>query len=287
MKDSEKEEKKLVQWHPAFFAGIQIEFGQEAKYLTFEPEHLLGKKPLGIDVLIKKENNRPLKKNIGRIFKKYNIIEYKGPGDYLSVDSLYKTYGYACFYKADVQKVNAIKIDDLTITLISEGYPREMIHHLREVRGYRVEEVEQGIYYVFGDNLPIQIVVTGRLSKEENRWLRSLTATLNEREEIEELIAEYKQHKNEELYKAVMDVVVRANRHEFEEVKKMCEALEELMKDELEAKKDEGKKIGGKQGENRVNALILKLSEIGRNEDIVKAAGDEEYQQKLFEEFGL
>lgn len=287
MKCIGKEEKKLVQWHPAFFAGIQIEFGEEAEYLTFEPEHLLGKKPLGIDVLIKKEKDRPLKKNIGRIFRKYNIIEYKSPGDYLSVDSFYKTYGYACFYKADVQKVNAIKVDDLTITLVSEGYPREMIHHLRLVRGYQVEEVERGIYYVFGDKLPIQIVVTGQLSKEENRWLRSLTATLGGRKEAEELIAEYKQHKNEELYKAVMDAIVRAKRHEFEEVKKMCEALEELMKDELEAKKNEGKRIGTRQGENRVNALVLKLSELGRTEDIIKAAGDGEYQQRLFEEFGL
>lgn len=130
-------------------------------------------------------------------------------------------------------------------------------------------------------------MVTGQLSKEENRWLRSLTATLGGRKEAEELIAEYKQHKNEELYKAVMDAIVRANRHEFEEVKKMCEALEELMKDELEAKKNEGKRIGTRQGENRVNALVLKLSELGRTEDIIKAAGDGEYQQRLFEEFGL
>ena len=30
--------EKLLQWHPAFFAGIQIEFGEEAKYPEFKSE---------------------------------------------------------------------------------------------------------------------------------------------------------------------------------------------------------------------------------------------------------
>ena len=37
----------------------------------------------------------------------------------------------------------------------------------------------------------------------------------------------------------------------------------------------------------RVNALIILLSEQGRTEDIIKSAYDREYQQKLFDEFGL
>ena len=50
---TQKEEK--IQWHPAFDAALQIELGEEAKYLTFEPEHLLSKKPMQIDVLVKNE----------------------------------------------------------------------------------------------------------------------------------------------------------------------------------------------------------------------------------------
>ena len=45
-------ESSPIQWHPAFYAGIQIEFGKEAKYLTFESEHLLGSKPMQIDVIV-------------------------------------------------------------------------------------------------------------------------------------------------------------------------------------------------------------------------------------------
>ncbi len=75
----------------------------------------------------------------------------------------------------------------------------------------------------------------------------------------------------------------------------MCLAIEELMKDELEAKRKEGVKEGMKEGmkegrraeKQRVNTLILKLSELGRTDEIVKAAADETYQNQLFEEFGL
>ena len=68
-----------IQWHPAFDAALQIEFGDEAKYLEFDPEHLISKKPMQIDVLVKNEKHVKLRKNIGRIFRQYNIIEYKSP----------------------------------------------------------------------------------------------------------------------------------------------------------------------------------------------------------------
>ena len=50
---------------------------------------------------------------------------------------------------------------------------------------------------------------------------------------------------------------------------------------------NEGYDGGRQNGQKRVNTLIIKLSEAGRTDDIIKAAGDREYQEKLFEEFGL
>ena len=71
-------EKKFRQWHPAFYAGTQIEFQEEATNLIFENEHQLGTKPMEIDILIiKKESGKPIQKNIGKIFRKYNVVEYK------------------------------------------------------------------------------------------------------------------------------------------------------------------------------------------------------------------
>ena len=67
----------------------------------------------------------------------------------------------------------------------------------------------------------------------------------------------------------------------------MCNALLELMKDELDEKREEGIKEGESLGVNRINQLILKLSELNRTDDILKAAADREYQKKLLKEFGL
>ena len=46
-----KSTKDTIQWHPAFQASLQIEFEAEAEKLTFEPEHLLSKKPMQMDEL--------------------------------------------------------------------------------------------------------------------------------------------------------------------------------------------------------------------------------------------
>ena len=48
-----------------------------------------------------------------------------------------------------------------------------------------------------------------------------------------------------------------------------------------------GVKKGMQTGESRVNALILKLIESGRNDEIEKTVTDKAYQEKLFKEFNL
>ena len=49
----------------------------------------------------------------------------------------------------------------------------------------------------------------------------------------------------------------------------------------------EGKAKGIAENQKQMNTLILKLSQSGRIDDIVKSASDEAFQQKLFEEFDL
>lgn len=69
----------------------------------------------------------------------------------------------------------------------------------------------------------------------------------------------------------------------------MCEAILEMMQDELNEKFEDGKKLGEDIGrklcEERINALNQKLSTLGRIDDIIKASSDASYQQKLLEEF--
>lgn len=244
-----KRERPVLQWHPAFFASIQIELCEEEGKVRFESEHQLGAKPMLIDVLIiKKDSNEPMEKNIGRIFRKYNIVEYKSPKDYLSIDDFYKVYGYACFYKADVVHVDSIGVDEITLTFVCKGYPQKLIQHLTEVRGYEVEQYEEGIYYIKGDIFPIQVIVTSRLSKEENFWLRNLTDDLPDRAAVEELAKEYHEHRKNTLYRSVMNVIVKANEELFEEESNMCEAIIDLFRDEYDKGVEEAKQLGVQQG---------------------------------------
>ena len=140
-----KDPKERLQWHPAFYAGLQIELKDEADRLIFENEHQLGTKPKEIDVLIiKKDKGRVIRKNIGRIFRQRNIVEYKSPLDYLSIDDFYKVYGYTCFYKSDTSQMDSIPIEELTITLVTGKYPRKLMHHLKTTLRYQVKKRKAG-----------------------------------------------------------------------------------------------------------------------------------------------
>lgn len=285
-------EKKLFQWHPANYAGLQIEFEDEKKYLSFEDEHQLGTKPMAIDILIiKNTEGYKVKKNIGHIFRKYNIIEYKSLDDYLSIDDFYKVYGYTCFYKADTPTVNQIEVNELTITFISRKYPRKLLRHLELERGFAIQKIESGIYYIVGDAIPIQFIVANKLSQTENLWLKGLTNQLHNYELTAALTKDYYEHKQNTLYESVMDIIMRANKKQFEEANNMCEAMKEFIwehyGDEIMKEKQASFTNGTQNGERKVNTLIFKLSELGRIDDILKSATDTEYQQQLFKEFGL
>ena len=124
--------------------------------------------------------------------------------------------------------------------------------------------------------------------REKNLWLYSLTDTLKDMSVTRQLLEDYKKNKEDQLYQAVMEIIVKANENRLKEGKRdMCNALLELMKDELDEKREEGIREGESLGESRINQLNLKLSELSRSDEILKAAVDREYQKKLLKEFGL
>lgn len=237
-----------IQWHPAFDAALQIELGDEAKYLKFESEHMLTKKPMQIDVLVKNDKHVKIQKNIGRIFRQYNIIEYKSPKDDLNIDDFYKTYAYACIYKSDTEAVDRIQATELTISFVCYHYPRAMLNKLERDRGITVESVDDGIYYLLGDAIPIQLIVVPALSKENNYWLNNLRNDLKSGGEIRRFIELYEKNKNSKLYQALADTIMRANWKEVKEERKMCEALKELFADDLRESELKGRNAGKIEG---------------------------------------
>jgi len=165
-----------IPWHPAFIEALQLELEAYKDVLEFIPELQLTTEPLRIDcVVIKKTKEVKIDKNIGKIFRTWNLIEYKSPDDYVAVKDFYKVYGYACIYAY----LNETPITDLTITFVESHYPRELLKHLEKVKGYTVAKTSSGIYNVVGDIIPIQIIDSRKLTAEENVWLRSLRSDLD------------------------------------------------------------------------------------------------------------
>ena len=238
-----------LQWHPGFSAALRVELEEELDELCIEDEHMLSKKPMQIDVLVvKKKGEQPIRKNIGRIFRKHNIIEYKSPEDYLSINDFYKVYGYTCFYQSETKRVKEIPPEEITITFICNHYPQKLLEHLKKFKGIEVKKQEAGIYYLSGDSFPIQLVIVKELSKEENYWLQNLRCNLKTGEEIQEVVRRYEQVKHKAYYSEVMNLIVRANQKQMEEEKNMCEALNELFAEELKEADLRGRKEGRREG---------------------------------------
>lgn len=267
-----------LQWHSGFSAALRVELEDELDELCIEDEHMLSKKPMQIDVLVvKKKGEQPIRKNIGRIFRKHNIIEYKSPEDYLSINDFYKVYGYTCFYQSETKRVKDIPPEEITMTFICNHYPQKLLEHLKKFKGIEVEKQEAGLYYLLGDSFPIQLVIVKELSKEENYWLQNLRCNLKTGEEIQEVVRRYEQVKHKAYYSDVMNLIVRVNQKQMEEEKNMCEALNELFAEELKEADLRGRKEGRKEG--RSVGQIEKLKELvqkklAKNQSIEKIADD-------------
>jgi hypothetical protein len=170
-------------------------------------------------VIIKKSKDVAIKKNIGAMFRRENLVEYKSPEHYFSIGEFYKTYGYACLYAY----LNKVSITETTISFVENHYPRDLIAHLKEIRGYQVEERCPGIYTVIGDIIPIQIIDSRKLSTDENLWLKNLSDTLDI-PEIQEIIGKIQQRSQDAQILVYLNAVYKANFENMEEAFKMTEA---------------------------------------------------------------
>lgn len=124
-------ESTKIQWHPGFYATTEIELRSNKNDLHFIREYNLSKKPLQIDMLIiEKLKNVQIQNEIGKLFRKYNVIEYKSPDDEMNIDDFFKTVGYAYLYKGLGEKVNQIPLEELTASLFRERKPLDLMKEL-------------------------------------------------------------------------------------------------------------------------------------------------------------
>ena len=208
-----------IAWHPAFVEAMQMELDDYKDALEFHPEFQLTSQPLRIDcVIIKKAKGVTINKNIATIFRDKNIVEYKSPDDYVSIEDFNKVYAYAYLYAS----FERVPITSLTMTFIESRYLRDLLTHFEQERNYQVEETSPGIYTVRGDILPMQIINSRRLSPVENRWLKDLNNNLALEAALDFISIINALGKTARI-EAYLDVIIRANRDVMEEALHMGE----------------------------------------------------------------
>ena len=269
-----KDSPEKIQWHPAFAAAMGLEFKSDYEYVRIEQEHNLSKEPLRIDLLVLKVNNteRKFSNEIGHIMKTYNIIEYKSPEDSLNIDDYYKTIGYASLYKGMGEYVNRIPDREVTVSMFCTRKPVKMLNMLKK-DGAVIEQKFPGIYYITGNTLfPVQMVVVKELDKQTHSSLRVLMDKAD-REDVETFLqnsVKANEPWEREDIDAVLQASVSANKELYEAIRRdsgMCQALRELMKDEIEDAEKRAEKRGERRGERRgeKNGGIRKESIIVKN----------------------
>lgn len=276
---------KKIQWHPGFCAAAEIELRANREELEFHREYNLSKKPLQIDLLvIEKLRDVQIENEIGRLFRKYNVVEYKSPEDGLNIDDFFKVLGYAYLYKGLGEKVDQIPVEELTASFFRETKPVKMMKELVRY-GCVIREYASGIYYVEGPMIPVQIIVTKELKSKEHSSLKVLAMQVEKADihnfvEYARTFTEPGDRRNAD---AVLQVSVTANKELYDQIKRrdadMCDAIKELLKEEFED--------AMVKGENRLNMLYSKMEQDGRREEIFQAMKDPEFLKKLYKEYGM
>ena len=229
---NKKEKQKKLQWHPAFCSALRLEL---------------------LEDVVKVKKNCKIKNEIGKIFRKHNIFEYKSPKDELNIDTFYKAVAYACLYKVLPNHVDEIPAEEITITLIRDRKPVKLLGEL-EKSGYECQKETAGIYYVYDVMFPVQIIASSELDTDMHVQLKALTNHLEEslmRQYLLQVSTFEGREKN--LADIVLQVIVNSNMEKVLEWKGseriMCEALRVLMADELNEERMEGQREGRVEGQ--------------------------------------
>ena len=270
-----------IQWHPRFIGAMNLELKKNRDDLLFEKEYNLNTKPLEIDLLVIKKNaDIQIDNEIGKIFRGHNILEYKSPRDELDIDTFYKASAYASLYKSYGKTLDAIKADDVTVSLVRQAKPYGLLRYF-EGHGYLVTNPYRGIYYIQKKVLfPTQIIVTKELKWEEHIWLRSLSDRL-EKHNLLELLEEIENlhgKANREFAWSVLEVGLEANEQVVKELMgdgNMSEELLEILKPIIEPKIILREQQARKEA---IKAAVGLLRKFGHSEKEIEYAIMEQYR---------
>ncbi|MCI5641355.1 MAG: hypothetical protein MR316_10320 [Lachnospiraceae bacterium] len=275
--------KSTIQWHPAFCAALELEFQKDADALEFQREYSLSRKLLLVDLIVIKKENCAMHNNIGAIFRKYNLFEYKSEDAALNVDTYFKTLSYAFLYKSAGDIVDQIDIRSITISFVRARKPIKLFQWFNK-NGYTILPRYSGIYYITKDGFPpTQCIILSELSGEEHIFLQALKKTLSQ-QQVEQFIlaaTSSSTQKTDDCINAMLAIMLQHNKQLFHNIYQggnvtMCEALRELFHDELEEREAKGIALGQLKGSIQTLYQYCSLSvpeiaqEVNKPEDFVR-----------------
>lgn len=226
-KIKEKSRKKChVNWHEAAACALQIDLKDYASSLEYMTEYKLGKGSYRIDILvIRKLTGQIIPVTIANLFRTFNLFEVKGIGSSASIDSYYKTIGYAGLLIDQLGKKNQYSSLDICLTHLSCHYPRKLMAHLQKERKIRVENFSPGVYHINKETFHTQIIVTSELSPKEYLYLHCLTNKLRDVGLINRLTDDYSLHQEQDVYIRYMNQLTNANQRKKGATPMVCEGI--------------------------------------------------------------
>ncbi|MBR1476331.1 MAG: hypothetical protein IJ608_00010 [Lachnospiraceae bacterium] len=252
-------EEHRTDYHAGLVAALKTKYDDRYDFMETLKELILGEKPPRLDaVVLKKDPDQHLTDEIGCFFLEHNVFEFKGYGDGININDIFKVEGYALFYMTIDKKVNEVPLETVTISVLQYRFPREVLKEL-EAKGCAVKERIKGIFEISGGPVifPFQIIDAVILGPE---WdvLKVLVPGATEKQIIK-IQEEYEQADNDLLKQHLADVLRTAfesNEALFSKMKeagKMSEAVERVFQKEIEE--------AAEKKEERIVANLLKMNE--------------------------
>ena len=121
-------------------------------------------------------------KEVFRIFRQKNVIEFKGPGDRITRETIRKVIGYVNFYIGTAKPEESVKSDNVTASIFTSDGNDKLFDEL-ETEGILEKTNNPKIFRVKGmTDIPFQIVVSGELQGKEYAAYRVLRNKVDEKD---------------------------------------------------------------------------------------------------------
>ena len=266
--DKTADERKF--WHQGFYGAMEFDLRRHRGHLEFNTEVELGKLPPRLDLeIIKKQKDYVVDEDFGRIYRTYNIHEYKYERDGANIDELSQVTAYGYFLKHLGRSVDELPLDEITISLFRRSYPRELFKKLEQYH-IRVTQASGGIYYVEGFSaFPTQIVVMKDFDRN-HLGLRSLGVSISDEEALafSEALKDLTDPYDISNARAVLNVSVAANRDIYERIWRefsMYEAVLSIFQKDIDQKLETVRRESLRDGaDNERRATAERMIQAGK-----------------------